>query len=66
MSPFSSCSHSEVPWIAVNSLAFTRTPLCELFFEDFYDISTERALTFILTNTGQTLVHQILPIVKKF
>lgn len=56
----------ETPWIALNAMAFTRTPFCERFFEDFYDASTERAITFLLNSQNQSLIQQILPIVKKF
>lgn len=56
----------DTPWIALNALAFTRTPFCERFFEDFYDVSSDRSFTFLLNSQNQALIQQIVPIVKKF
>lgn len=50
----------------MNALGFTRTPSCERFYEEFYDVSSERSLTFLMNSQKQHLVQQILPIVKKF
>lgn len=58
--------HKDTPWIAMNALGFTRTPSCERFYEEFYDVSSERSLTFLMNSQKQHLVQQILPIVKKF